>query len=108
MAFAIVATLRKDSGQARAELRRSHLRYVSQNKEHIVAGGPTLREGELISMIILTRFKERALAEAFMRDEPYAASGRVFSTVEILDWFQVLPEENPGQLEALADAETGR
>ena len=93
MQFAIVATLRNDSAQARAALRRSHLRYISQNKELIVAGGPTLRKGEPICMIILTRFKERALAEAFMRDEPYAASGRVFSAVEVLDWSQVLPEE---------------
>lgn len=105
MTFAIVANLREDSCRARAELRASHLRYIAANKHFIVAGGPTLREGQLVSMIILARFPKRTLAEAFIRDEPYAASGRVFSQVEILDWSQVLPEEFSGQLDALAGAE---
>ncbi|MEM8962732.1 MAG: YciI family protein [Acidobacteriota bacterium] len=97
MPFALLASVRADSDAIRAQLRHDHLRYIDDHKSSIVAGGPTLRDGKPETMIVLTSFIQRSDAEAFIRMEPYNASGRVFSSVEILDWSQVLPEREAAQ-----------
>ena len=52
-------------------------------------------------MLIVLKTGDRAVAEAFIRAEPYTASGVVFSEVQVSPWSQVVPEPTPG---ALADA----
>jgi len=106
MKHVILCTVRDDSDRARQELRLEHLAHVKAHEASIVAGGPALTEVNTPWMMILfTQFTDRAEAEAFIRKEPYTASGRVFASVDVRAWSQVLPEPEPGSLAREIDRE---
>lgn len=99
MQHVILCKLKADSDGPRKELRLKHLEYIQANKASIVAGGPALTEASTPWMMILfTHFTEKEQAQSFIRQEPYTASGRVFESVDVLPWAQVLPEPEAGSL----------
>lgn len=105
----ILCLLKDGSDETRKALRLDHLAYMQAHASSIVAGGPALTAtGAPWQMILFTNFADRAEAEAFIRHEPYTASGRVFASVEVRAWSQVLPEPEPGSLAREIDQERGR
>lgn len=82
-------------------LRLDHLRFIARHKDEILFGGPARGlDGTPQTMVIVHKAEQRREVEAFMASEPYAASGRVFASVSIRSWSQVLPEPEPGALAA--------
>lgn len=105
----ILCTLKDGSDEARKEFRLEHLAYMQAHAERIVAGGPVLTETHApAQMILFTNFGDHAAAEAFIRQEPYTATGRVFASVDVRAWSQVLPEPEPGALAREIDRERAR
>lgn len=99
MKHVILCTLKANSDGPRKELRLEHLEYIQAHAASIVAGGPALTEANAPWMMILfTHFSEKKQAEDFIRQEPYTASGRVFESVDVRPWSQVLPEPEAGSL----------
>lgn len=106
MKHVILCKLAADGAEARRALRLAHLEYIERNAGSIVAGGPALDdETNPWMMSLFTHVTERRAVEAFLRDEPHAASGKVFASVEIHPWSQVLPEAAPGSLIAEIEKE---
>jgi uncharacterized protein len=82
-------------------LRLRHLEYIAQHRDLIIFGGPARdADGVPETMVIVLATPDRAVAEAFVAAEPYAASGVVFASINVRPWSQVIPEPHPG---ALAD-----
>jgi uncharacterized protein len=81
--------------------RLRHLEYIAQHREIIMFGGPARDvDGMPETMVIVLATPDRAVADAFIAAEPYAASGVVFASINVRPWSQVIPEPHPG---ALAD-----
>jgi uncharacterized protein YciI len=106
MPFVLNCRLRADAMPTLTELRGDHLAFIRSHLEEIMFGGPARSsEGTLEEMIIVLRTDDRERAEAFIGAEPYAASGRVFESVQLRPWSQVAPEPRPGALDAAIASE---
>jgi uncharacterized protein YciI len=87
-------------------LRADHLSYIQDHLSEILFGGPARGDdGIPQEMIIVLRTDNRIEAEAFIRAEPYSASGKVFREILIRPWSQVVPEISPGALARAVTAE---
>ncbi len=63
-------------------LRLRHLEYIAQHRDMILFGGPARRaDCTPETMVIVIATDDRAVADAFVAAEPYAASGVVFATI---------------------------
>lgn len=83
----------KPGAQAlRAATREEHLTYLKDFTDRIFAAGPFLSDdGEAMAgSLLLMDFPDRAAAETFAGDDPYAKAG-LFETVMIKPWKKVLP-----------------
>ncbi|TPG16448.1 YciI family protein [Sphingomonas koreensis] len=106
MPVALNCRLRADAMPTLTALRGDHLAYIRAHLEEILFGGPARDAGGVPEeMIIVLHTDDRARAEAFIAAEPYSASGRVFENVKVRIWSQVVPEPQPGALEAAIAAE---
>ena len=87
MLFVILATDRPDSGEIRTANRPEHIEYLKGFGERIVAGGATLSDdGETMTgSFLLVDVADRAAAEAFAGNDPFAKAG-LFGSVEIRRW----------------------
>jgi uncharacterized protein len=77
----------------RAENRAAHLAHLAQHEASLVAAGPLLDDSgqEMIGTLIILEVAERAQAERFAADDPYAKAG-LFASVRITPWRKVLPK----------------
>ena len=99
MKFAIQCRVMPGSLEALKALRGRHLEYIEAHRDSIVIGGPSRDENGLPhTMIILLDVAGQEEADAFIRQEPYTASGQVFESVLVQPWSQVIPETAPGAL----------
>lgn len=92
MLFMIHCTDKPDHQQLRADTRPEHLAYLDRFRSRIVAAGPTLDEDGATptGSLLLIEFSDRAEAETFAREDPYAQAG-LFERVDIRPWKKVLP-----------------
>ena len=92
MLFHIHCIDKADSGEVRAANRPDHLVYIQGFEDQIVIAGPMLSDdGEaMLGSVFIFDAPDRAAAEAFAADDPYAKAG-LFESVTIRRFRQVIP-----------------
>lgn len=87
MFFIVLTTDRPDSLQLRLDNRPEHIAYLESFGDALIAAGATQTDdGEGITgSFILIDVEDRAAAEDFARDDPFAKVG-LFSHTEIRRW----------------------
>ena len=90
MFFIILTTDKPGSGQVRADNRPEHLEYLESAGASLIAGGATQTDdGEGVTgSFLLVDMADRAAAEDFARNDPFAKAG-LFETTEIRRWRKV-------------------
>ena len=90
MFFIVLTTDKPDSAQLRADKRPEHLAYLESFGKKLVAGGATLSDdGETVTgSFLLVDVEDRAAADAFAANDPFAMAG-LFSSTEIRRWRNV-------------------
>lgn len=92
--FQIICHINKDpdATSIRLSLRTKHYGFLSANQDRIVAGGPTTdSSGTAMSMLLIIEADSVEDASAFIAREPYTASKKVFTSIDIQQWHQVIP-----------------
>jgi uncharacterized protein len=101
MSHVLVCEIGADALPHLKALRLSHLEYIAAHQGDILFGGPARQpDGTPETMIIVLKTDDIEAAAAFIAAEPYNASGKVFASVTIRAWSQVMPELAPGALTA--------
>lgn len=92
MLFIFVCTDKPGSEPLRLANRAAHLEYLKQFADGLFAAGPTLSDdgSSMNGSMLVLDFPDRAAAEAFAADDPYAKAG-LFASVVIRPWKKVLP-----------------
>jgi uncharacterized protein YciI len=87
MFYIVFATDKPNSTKLRADTRPEHMEYLKGCGDMIVAGGATLTDdGEgMTGSFLLVDVPDRAAAEEFARNDPFAKAG-LFATTEIKRW----------------------
>lgn len=90
MFFVIHAIDRPGSTELRLKTRAAHLDYLTAAGEKVVAAGPTLAEDGvgMTGSVLIVEAADRAGAEAFARNDPYAKAG-LFENTTIMPWRKV-------------------
>ncbi len=104
MTHMITCEVRPDALPQLKTLRLRHLQYIDKHRDSILFGGPARGEdGMPQTMIIVLKTDNADEAEGFIKSEPYTVSGKVFSSVIVRKWLQVMPDTSPNALkEAIA------
>jgi hypothetical protein len=92
MLFIFVCTDKPGCEPLRLANRAAHLAYLNDFREALFAAGPTLSDdGQTMNgSVLIIDFPDRAAAEAFAANDPYAKAG-LFESVVIRPWKKVLP-----------------
>lgn len=93
MLFAIFCTDKPGRGDVRGANRQAHLDYLAGFADQIVIAGPLQNDAGdgMVGSLLVLDFPDRAAAEAFATDDPYAKAG-LFESVVIRRWKQVFPQ----------------
>jgi hypothetical protein len=92
MFFGIVGTDKPGRGARRAKIRPAHIDYLKPFAGRMFAAGPLFDDsGNAIGSLLIIDFPDRATAEEFTANDPYAQAG-LFESVVIRAWKKVLPE----------------
>ncbi|HYD37379.1 MAG TPA: YciI family protein [Allosphingosinicella sp.] len=94
-------------GEARARHRAGHLRYVAGHQAKIVYAGPLLDGGRMVGSLFVFDVADRAALDSYLAEDPYFDPG-IFESVEIWESRWMVPERQPGFLEAEAERAEGR
>ncbi|AQU86979.1 hypothetical protein B0W47_05215 [Komagataeibacter nataicola] len=82
MLFAIICTDKPGSLETRKATRERHLAYLEQHRPHLVHGGPLLdAENRPCGSLLVADMADRAAAEGFAAEDPYAKVGLFESVV---------------------------
>ncbi len=94
MLFHIYCTDKPNSTEIRMANRASHLDYMKQFEDKVLAAGPTLSDdGETMTgSVFLINFPDRAGADDFCANDPYQNAG-LFKTTEIKPFRKVIPRD---------------
>jgi len=94
MLFAIFHTDKPDSTDLRATNRPAHLEYLQTFNAHIVMVGPTLSDDlkHMNGGLLIMEFTDKAEAQAFVENDPYAQTG-LFESTHIRPWKKVFPQD---------------
>jgi uncharacterized protein len=90
MPYVIIAKDKPDSLALRESVRAEHLEYLTRHKAKLLAAGAQTADdgtGGRGSVLIVDT-EDRAEAEAFVRDDPFAKAG-LFESVEVARWRKV-------------------
>lgn len=92
MLFVIICEDKPDHAARRAELRPAHLDYLAGVKDVIVTAGPMLADDgqTALGSLLIVDVADRAAAEKFAAEDPYATGG-LFAQTTVLLWRQVIP-----------------
>lgn len=91
MLYVIRCIDKEDHLEVRMANRPSHVEYLKSFGERLFAAGPTLDDaGEMNGSVVILECEDKAGAEAFAANDPYAKAG-LFSDVTISPWKKVLP-----------------
>ena len=87
MPYACITFDKPNSLQLRTELRDVHLAYLEENKHRLLAAGAKCDdEGQGgYGGIIIVDTEDRAEAEAFIQNDPFAKGG-LFAGIEVVRW----------------------
>jgi uncharacterized protein YciI len=90
MLFVIHAIDKPGNSDVRMKTRAAHLDYLSAAGEQVVVAGPTLTEDGvgMTGSVLIIEAADRAGAEAFARNDPYAKAG-LFQNTTIMPWRKV-------------------
>lgn len=90
MHFIIHCTDKPGAAQVRADTRPAHVEFLKAHRGNIYTAGPTLdNDGEgMNGSLLIVDFPDRAAAEAFSANDPYAKAG-LFESVVIKPWKMV-------------------
>jgi len=93
MIFFIYSKDKPDSFELRKANRAEHLEYLKKFESHFIAVGPTTTDDGAVmdGSVLLMEFPERAAAENFRDNDPYAKAG-LFESSIIKAWIQVYPK----------------
>src|SRR4051794_36546947 len=89
-------------GEPRRRCRAAHLRFVAGQQDKIVYAGPLLEDGRMIGSVFVFDLPDRAALDAYMAEDPYFSTP-IFATIEIYESRWMVPEREPGFLEAEAE-----
>lgn len=90
MLFVIHAIDKPGAIDVRMKARPAHLDYLTAAGEKVVAAGPTLTEDGtgMNGSVLIVEAADRAGAEDFARNDPYAKAG-LFQNTTIVPWRKV-------------------
>lgn len=90
MLFVIHAVDKPGNMDLRMKTRAAHLDYLTTAGETVVAAGPTLTEDGvgMTGSVLIIEAADRAGAETFARNDPYAKAG-LFQNTTIMPWRKV-------------------
>jgi hypothetical protein len=92
----------KDKGDLRRQHRAAHLEHVAAEQGKIVYAGPLIEDGRMIGSVFVFDLPDRAALDAYMAGDPYFNPG-IFASVEIYESRWMVPEREPGFLQAEAE-----
>jgi uncharacterized protein YciI len=93
MYFVIYAKDKSGQPKLRPATRPAHIEYLGGFKDRILIAGPMLGEdGEPNGSLIVVDLKDKAEAQAFAANDPYAKAG-VFQSVAITAWRKSIPKD---------------
>jgi uncharacterized protein YciI len=92
MLFVATCHDKPDSAELRAVHRPAHIDYLKAAGERLVLGGPLLAaDGQAaIGSLVVVDCADRAAAEAFFAEDPYAKAG-MFASVSLCPFRKTLP-----------------
>ncbi|TVQ40308.1 MAG: YciI family protein [Geminicoccaceae bacterium] len=87
MPYAIITTDRADAGELRQQVRAEHLAYLDAHKQKLLAAGAKIADDGSggSGSILLVDTDDRAEAEAFIANDPFALAG-LFQSIEVVRW----------------------
>ena len=94
MHYIVFANDKPGHEQVRLDTRAAHIEYLKANTDLIVTAGPMQTndgDGMIGSMLVLD-VPDRATAEAFATNDPYAKAG-LFESTLIRRWKRTIPTE---------------
>ncbi|MCF3628055.1 YciI family protein [Thalassospiraceae bacterium LMO-SO8] len=94
MHFIVFAIDKPGHVDLRQASRPDHLEYLTSQKDIIVTAGPMQSDdgASMIGSMLVIDVPDRAAAEAFAKNDPYAKAGLFESTV-IKRWKRTIPAE---------------
>ncbi len=94
MHFVIYCLDKPDHLQVRMDNRPAHVEYLKAHADKIVAAGPMLTDDgeDMTGSTLLMEFNDRAEAEDWAANDPYAKAG-LFASVDIRAWKKVFPAD---------------
>ncbi len=92
----------KGNGDLRTAARAAHLTYVSHQQPLIVYAGPLLEAGRMIGSLFVFDVPDRAALDRYLAGDPYFARP-IFASVDIWESRWMVPEREPGFLQAEAE-----
>ena len=88
MRFALICNDKAGALEIRKANREAHLAYLAETKAELA--GPFLdAEGNMNGSLVVIEAADRAAAEAWAANDPYAKAG-LFASVEIREWKKVI------------------
>jgi uncharacterized protein YciI len=93
MLFAIYCRDKKDHLQVRLDNRPAHVEYLKKfTGQHAITGPLLSDDGQgMIGSLLVMDFADRAAAEDFAKNDPYAKAG-LFESVAITPFRKVFPQ----------------
>ena len=90
MLFAFYCLDKEGHAEVRSNNRDAHVAYLKAQGESIITAGPLLDDDGvgMVGSLIVLNLPDRAAAEAFAANDPYAKAG-LFRSVEIRPWKKV-------------------
>ena len=93
MHFVIYAKDKPGQPTLRPATRPAHIEYLGGFKDKILIAGPMLgADGEPNGSLIVVDLKDKAAADAFAANDPYAKAG-VFQSVAVTAWRKSIPKD---------------
>ncbi|MEM8538277.1 MAG: YciI family protein [Pseudomonadota bacterium] len=89
MRFALMAHDKPGALQTRRDNREAHLAYVAETGVVEMAGPLLDADGEMCGSLLILDVPDRAAAEAWAADDPYAKAG-LFAQVTLRAWKKVI------------------
>ncbi len=88
MLFVLIARDKPGALETRKANRDAHLAYLKETG-CVQQAGPIMEDGAMAGSVLVLDLPDRAAAEAWAADDPYAKAG-LFASVEIMEWNRVL------------------
>jgi uncharacterized protein YciI len=86
MPFAILTRDKPGHDKLRAEKRDEHIRYLISHQDRMMVGGAILEDGgRAYGGVIIFNTEDRAEAERFAANDPFARAG-LFESVTVTRW----------------------